>query len=1600
MIHENTAELRPPLHYQLIPNLAGQTLVLKAQGEINDASWGARFGVIQNGLRNKRWDDQKITKCHLDLMLCTWADPLPLLSLAITLSEFEQANGQVAISLPEKNSPSLAHRQFLKFIAREGFLDLLAHPLIIRLPSHAPSSIDSFKRPPARKVKLGSATLDDGLLDDLKQLNVPLAFERSTCLPAIMLRLTNPLTGDGNKTLDEIDQWVERKFYDAIAPVVSDMVPSWAHRGLRKRLLVALREALHNIAEHAYETSGLAAIYVRYREGALGEAPVAWQRLEKFIHRESNDSEVPLMGAPSEHESFPKTRPGFFELFILDAGGGLCGSLGELKNWQEESPLHQCMLDIFDKGRGRRERRPTQYGGIFLLRQLLEPSRDYLRIRDEDAWWGTELPLKRTEDGSTPKGKITVSARGKEHVGKSVEGVAWTIRLSWLEPTDLVCPQGPWQGLVNEEDKIFRDALLEILSSEKSTSELENQVAVLDCRFPFKNWSNGNSPDIERASTLLILPRADWAKSHIQWEITNSVHLLSSAKTISIVIADIPSEEATIYLAAIRRSNRFCDDPLLKVNRIVLVTRDLKACVLTRDKDFKLDCNSEESHTFIRGSTHKTDPTETLAACFSFLRWHNGRRFWEIVLNEGGAFLNEKVNWNDKIVLDGYLDFSQSVTHPVCREIYSIALQHLKGLFPRHECEVVGLDGLVDSLVVRFNAQQHPRWQQDRSAIRLNIGSVKVSGLTEGFGKDEGAPVFHFFRHPSGPPIGRHLLPWLVSAPMARVDSKIRYSRVGRTSVIANDGWKAYQMPRYNANGQSIYAQAPKESYRAWQEPSRTPLKLGHWSYGGHHDLLTLNLLLAFDTELDRISVALGGSLARFIYANLFRTFGLTEDHLNEKGQQILEAVSQDNYRKLLPAELGTRNPLLLYPSHPVTDHVIDKFLSLLSDVVSDGQDRSPLDAVRVRLVAILPIRRHRSGSGLQISGLILERLKCIPTPRPPVVLFDDAFISGRTYADLKRLLRSLGFEETYSLAMVDRQRFASADHVDKENHYCYWRLDLPSLGGNHNCPLCNARRRVGDLSDDLTQPKHRERVESWRNSWRPLNPATEWGDGGLHPIPVSLNKPERKFSIELDPERPGKYRQIGGNDNMITLTNTAGLVAYVSELHSVTSHDDLAMRLLKKEKLSPEGQIQLLTSQLLLFAGEFDRDLAYDLGRELLGALWEAESHDRHTALAVLTLVGCGDVYLKEVVIQFFSKESRRTTAVTRNIDLTLMLAMVLVIEKSTRLPDSRLAWLQDLDSVRGLLKPENKIELYGWLHRVVRDNSGKPHSTPLHRLKDFAEDPDVLTSELLKNILNSVTRFQSIVERVLPYWLRDDCDGHKKYESIQNTVNEICAGLYSAIDKLLNGGNNNARRQVLKIAKELAANLFDEASKLHHGVFFPLDISMIKSEREYVEPRLLEALRKLPFSVESMIINWHSPSPSDLGEQIKALNKPGLHEAYMLWDAGLVEALKDILTNVRHAEGNLSDPWDPKSDTRANLWGRVTLQERFVCIDLCNCAHNPLKVSKVFNLRLSPSRAFLSDSGGKLTCQPWNNDRVLTSIFIPYAHTIRPTHEEPIDG
>jgi len=497
-----------------------------------------------------------------------------------------------------------------------------------------------------------------------------------------------------------------------------------------------------------------------------------------------------------------------------------------------------------------------------------------------------------------------------------------------------------------------------------------------------------------------------------------------------------------------------------------------------------------------------------------------------------------------------------------------------------------------------------------------------VTGLTEKLAESKKATTksFHFFRHPESTTNTAHLLLW----PRRNEDwwlefgERDRYARIGRTPVIARDGWKSFTMPRYQKDKEaivSVYQKGPNESYKEWQELSRPLMKLGHWKYGVHHDLLTLNLLLAFDSELDLVGLPFKGGVARYVFFHFFSFLGVSDKDLNEEGVKVRNKIKEE-YPPSSKDEDVKDKAYIIYPSHPVTDHVIEKFLSLIAPI---SQNK-----LRTRMIGLWPVQRNRSVSALLLSGLVSERLNSISHERNArIMLFDDAVITGRTYEEIKELLRSKGYRDVRTLTLLDRQRLPSSSYLVRNKRDCYWRFDVPLLGNDGACPLCSAIEVARNFQTVIVSFQYKDRIKEWLDEWIPLSSITNWADGGVTGMPLQLRHPEKKFGIVESPDANGTYSQIGGEQNRIKITNSVGLVAYVSEFHAMTSRDDLPEKILNQEPELPlQARIHLLASQILLFNRELDKDASFSLCYNLLYALYKSNNEDKNTSLAGLTLL------------------------------------------------------------------------------------------------------------------------------------------------------------------------------------------------------------------------------------------------------------------------------------------------------------------------------------------------------------------------------------------
>lgn len=105
-------------------------IIIYGQENLSCKLWGENWESIHN-IIEKWMNKKKISKIQLNLSSCIWADPIPLLSIILDLYRIKyKYRAKILVILPKLDQANLRNQnwkrgQFLKFLASQGFLDIL-----------------------------------------------------------------------------------------------------------------------------------------------------------------------------------------------------------------------------------------------------------------------------------------------------------------------------------------------------------------------------------------------------------------------------------------------------------------------------------------------------------------------------------------------------------------------------------------------------------------------------------------------------------------------------------------------------------------------------------------------------------------------------------------------------------------------------------------------------------------------------------------------------------------------------------------------------------------------------------------------------------------------------------------------------------------------------------------------------------------------------------------------------------------------------------------------------------------------------------------------------------------------------------------------------------------------------------------------------------------------------------------------------------------------------------------------------------------------------------------------------------------------------------
>ncbi len=248
----------------------GRQLICKLDHYFRDFRCSAQLGTLKY-----EFDQPPVPSMVVaDLSPVEWADPLPLLALAALLRQMSNSGTEIRIDFGHF-SPNPEHLILLKFMANQGFVDLLG-----KMPKSRLLFRDK-EDPRSREYQLHELRYRFG------SFHQDTHYQNADCILAKLLPVQELRTG--TKVLQTVvEELVREGDRRAITPTFGSEPIS------RDRLLQKLRrlllELIDNAAEHAYDyqNEGFVGIYARIRGARPVESSLAerWDALVRQERRE------------------------------------------------------------------------------------------------------------------------------------------------------------------------------------------------------------------------------------------------------------------------------------------------------------------------------------------------------------------------------------------------------------------------------------------------------------------------------------------------------------------------------------------------------------------------------------------------------------------------------------------------------------------------------------------------------------------------------------------------------------------------------------------------------------------------------------------------------------------------------------------------------------------------------------------------------------------------------------------------------------------------------------------------------------------------------------------------------------------------------------------------------------------------------------------------------------------------------------------------------------------------------------------------------------------------------------------------------------------
>lgn len=1547
------------------PRIARDKCTWVLPGEFPENTGLAILGILQDFLSNPQ-----VNTCLVDIKDVRWADPQPLLCLGLILAESRLTRNRITINLgsTQKDNTSLDHRIFLKFFAEQGFLTAFN--------DHAQFLCEGEIQPDVQT-----------LFRHLAAASPSTHFLHANCIRARIIRAEH-FRDDRNALQIEVEKLLkESKELSSKTAFGSDPV---ARDILFQKLRKILDELVRNVAEHSHAKGerSYVGVYARIREA---KPPIERDALPWSDLFQKTNSTF------GQRDFSPNPYAEWLELFICDIGRGLTFHIQDwelsndhpdfenLKQAQKApNPFLSIVHRFFRTGFSRHQRHNaerTAVTGLQHLGHILAIGGDYCRIyTQKGSWAGGHHPWPEGHIPSVRDIRDTSQKINEKYENLNpVSGTAYTFNIQ-PDHSNLYEGQAAWAI----PDQAGRQKILETL---KTQTFFESAVATEwhdrcndhSCLPPEVDTPPASPPEVIVLRPPRLVNKQDLGK----WLDLVAGDSLSPPKmpVTTFILAELSPFQALTF-----------HELLLNL----FVSRDAQLDVYLVAKNWAVSCVTTGPHSkkFISAREKATEflnPTKTLpfsaANLAVLLRQMDSNIFWELSTdNISSPFFDIPVEWyasknnTQAIKLKRYIDFPVALIQPERYHACLRALSRCLALYP--ERNAIGADDLVASLVRDAKLSSYNK-SNEGDISDIVIGSIAVTAGTVNRVKKDGCNdsiqiMIHGDAKEELDTTSLCALLWIAQLPGERglgTSSKAEapmvqpWRRIPNTPHIAPRGEQSISILRYKRrpngkldfNKSLCYENTPEEMYNDFQRLGI--LRTGHWKYTSRHDLLTVNMRLAFQYSF----LELGP-----LYSWLKRQFKFF--FAKEKTGQ-------------------SRAQLLVYPSHPVTDTMLDRIRqdSTFSAILPEG--------------GMIPVKflGQRTVSPLLASHLVAYRIENLVKEHEwkawSAVVFDDGTITGKHLREITQFLQGIGATDYYTLALLDRSGLPAQEGVFDQfakRHKRFWRWDVPGLGNKRNCPLCQARVIVQTYAQELSSARQKERLKEWMEIWKVRDVDLEWHKGCFPQTPLT---PPLKITFGVDENDKGDRQE-----KQILLGNSNAAASLLVELTRLTPRADVTMK--KAEKVAathPDAAIEMVASQLLLFLDELSAQERRERFEKLLTFIWARSDITEATSLAGLcfTLVDIdilGDIWK-------ICRDNLLRSKRLGNLDATIVTNILRSkYEFETKEPYKLPAEANEIEitnfimlGVGSGLKHAISSFLVNLYRNPSNENHLSAHSTEIRKRLYILQNnnlDDTAKKETIERVIQDI----ELAEQIFL-----DFQRNLVIQGENCKLNELSSYILKLKESYSEYGINVSMKIANSLEKLLYGNQTQEGLVTEFGkIIFrqfqnddEFDNRLISEMGRLIRQRWHDIIAGKESDKKNTIAakRWRTNNNEIIKPLIACSTNDSFQGIWLYCDLFVREVLQDTVCNVFHASKLIRDPFNNKVSTighEAHLWWHIEKDKNYALVTMANATANQKIV-----LREKTSISGLEHAGGwiEFDFEKINDDLIcFTKIHIPlHSHFIK---------